>query len=1026
MDRTSRIPLALGIGLAALCARAATAEFPVTARTIEGHTVLDLRPAMNQSCFDDGAADNGTGGWTDEGLNDFRTYPPLDFGAKRYRGYLFDLVDPAQNNGRNLVMTGLPTTWPDLPTTVRLSGFEAKGSHLYVMHTEGRMAAADGEVGGVLTLEYADGTTARRELRFGKELANWYQGKWWSNCEEPRPDAPAMLKESGCDPDKFKQLGGENFPEIVLKHADAVRWPVTQGFNTVSRNWSVPVVFWALAWRHPHPEKAIRAVTLESAGKALIAVAAVTVSDTDFTLDRQTLGAMSRPPDAPAGFFEAIAAQAEEQTLPLLLAQPWSKGLRDVEIRSDRIVTVRLDQVAKFAELQQPKHFRIVSADDPAFAQGLVPDKVHRFSRASRYRPLAGQYQVFSDHWLHLVLPQPLKPGKAYRVEILPPLLPEADSLCRSLEFSLDRTPNPSFKVNQVGYSRAASVKHAYLSSYLGDGPPVDLAPFTRFEVRDEATGKRVLAGEVKLHAEKDIQGLDRLFLLDLSSLRPEGTFHLWIDGLGRSYPFRNGDGAARALYDLCHRGLYFQRAGIAIEPPHADRWPRPMAHDKVYVTKANLTHPGLNYGPVDPANPAAGPYHLPEGPKPIHGGHYDAGDFDLRPMHIRVPELLLTLYEGCPEKFADGQVSIPENGNGVPDILDEAAWNLLSLEYLQDYARDLRGLDGGVPPGYESYAHPAPGMGHEDTLPYFMRQVTAYFTFSAAANFAHAARLFRPFDAKRAARYLDRAERAWRYAVAQPDEPQPTLPKGGIDQGEGWEPRQLQGARAWAAGHLFAATGKDAYWQDFKAHYGEARAGVAGAVPYWAIVWGILGNDRPIPEPAVREQLRTRLLAAADKEVAFVAERGRLGYRAATPEGGGWGNTSCLPRNVEAATRAWLLTRRQDYLDAVATSIDFPLGMNPSEMSWMTGGGSACPMDPCSHNSLYDDEEEPLPGILIYGPTNAWQNSKVVLHPDKSAMGFYRRVVDAWGNIAGNEYTVWETQAPFLFAVGILLPDQP
>ena len=31
--------------------------------------------------------------------------------------------------------------------------------------------------------------------------------------------------------------------------------------------------------------------------------------------------------------------------------------------------------------------------------------------------------------------------------------------------------------------------------------------------------------------------------------------------------------------------------------------------------------------------------------------------------------------YEMAPRNFTDGELSIPESGNGVPDILDEAAW---------------------------------------------------------------------------------------------------------------------------------------------------------------------------------------------------------------------------------------------------------------------------------------------------------------------------------------------------------------
>ena len=81
--------------------------------------------------------------------------------------------------------------------------------------------------------------------------------------------------------------------------------------------------------------------------------------------------------------------------------------------------------------------------------------------------------------------------------------------------------------------------------------------------------------------------------------------------------------------------------------------------------------------------------------------------------------------------------------------------------------------------------------------------------------------------------------------------------------------------------------------------------------------------------------------------------------------------------------------------------------------------------MNPLNANCISDDVEEPTPGILIYGPSNYYKDNKSVLYPDKETMGFYRRVVDMHGFPAGCEYSVWETQAPFLFAVGALLPDR-
>jgi len=92
-------------------------------------------------------------------------------------------------------------------------------------------------------------------------------------------------------------------------------------------------------------------------------------------------------------------------------------------------------------------------------------------------------------------------------------------------------------------------------------------------------------------------------------------------------------------------------------------------------------------------------------------------------------------------------------------------------------------------------------------------------------------------------------------------------------------------------------------------------------------------------------------------------------------------------------STITFRMPREQKYLDAVAASVDFSLGMHPSEMSWMTGAGTVYPMDPCNLNCLDDGVEEPHPGILIYGPTGYWYDNQCVLYPDKSKMGFLEGV---------------------------------
>ena len=62
------------------------------------------------------------------------------------------------------------------------------------------------------------------------------------------------------------------------------------------------------------------------------------------------------------------------------------------------------------------------------------------------------------------------------------------------------------------------------------------------------------------------------------------------------------------------------------------------------------------------------------------YGFYQDAGDWDGYFTHLRVPLLLMSLYEIAPGNFADSEANIPESGNGIPDILDEAALLLVYL----------------------------------------------------------------------------------------------------------------------------------------------------------------------------------------------------------------------------------------------------------------------------------------------------------------------------------------------------------
>lgn len=143
----------------------------------------------------------------------------------------------------------------------------------------------------------------------------------------------------------------------------------------------------------------------------------------------------------------------------------------------------------------------------------------------------------------------------------------------------------------------------------------------------------------------------------------------------------------------------------------------------------------------------------LPE----VYGGWWDAGDFDRRTYHFQIIEDLTSVYLMFPENFSDGQLDLPESGNGIPDILDEAAWGA-------DVWRRAQNAAGGVGCWLEAVSHPQRTDPFNDPPRYYLALPTRessleYAAYAAKLAFAlkragalEKARLFHDSAARRSA----------------------------------------------------------------------------------------------------------------------------------------------------------------------------------------------------------------------------------------------------------------------------------
>lgn len=608
-------------------------------------------------------------------------------------------------------------------------------------------------------------------------------------------------------------------------------------------------------------------------------------------------------------------------------------------------------------------------------------------------------------HRLFLVLQAPLTEGTNYRIT--------APFGSVETRFQSGGTICESIKANQVGYHPRAARRYAFYAPWLGDLGGSTTSP-SDYQVVKAGSGEPALTGRPEPLGDSVVSG-GPVWRLDLSGLSEPGEYRIVIPGVGSSPSFRFGEDAAHHAFYVHLKGLYHQRCGTALVEPFT-RWTRPACHQELGVTDANP--PGF----ISRDRPSLGSV-------PAGGGHHDAGDFDVRLSHTLVAGYLLNAFELYPHKFTDGQLDLPESGNGIPDLLDEALWSIRAWEHLQE-------KDGGIRAGFETHRHPAYGevTAATDDLAYRAYRRHGHSTLAGGALMAYAARLVRPFQAARAKELLTNARRAWTFYQQHRDDPDYQ-----------WSP----GARLFAACQLYLATREPTYHEAMR-EPASLVFGIDGQKPKWPAEYlGHLANlpyldggmvvthyfagyllAADLPKEAVMEQaFREAILRRADEVQRDAAQPGFAAIKL-----GDWGASTAYGRYADYLFHAHRLTGERKYLDTAALLADWTLGANPAGRCFTTGIGWRPPYNPLSLDS-YDTIRRglgPVPGIVVYGITNSTGGAvyeRIVrdrMHPPFDATPAGRRYSDGWSLIMQNEYTVWETMAPNCLLHAALAPDRP
>jgi endoglucanase len=517
----------------------------------------------------------------------------------------------------------------------------------------------------------------------------------------------------------------------------------------------------------------------------------------------------------------------------------------------------------------------------------------------------------------------------------------------------------PAVRVNQLGYLTHLPKQATVVT---------DATTPQRWTLRD-SRNRTVASGQTSPHGMDAASG-DTVQLVDFSRATRTGSGFTLSVGDATSFGFTISDHVYDQLPNDALEFYYHQRSGIPIEArfvgaAHA----RPAGHAGLAPNLGD-TSVGCLAGTCD--------YSLD-----VAGGWYDAGDQGKYVVNggISVWELLSAyergqLVPGADRRaFADGTQAIPESRNHVPDILDEARWELEFLLSMQ------------VPAG-----QPLAGMAHHkvhdenwtglptrpdlDSQPRFLHPPSTAATLNLAAVAAQAARIWRHVDPAFARRALVAAQRAWAAAVAHPAILAPGTDSNG---GGAYDDTTVTDEFYWAAAELFVSTGARGYRDALTASPLYVGKSFTPGGFSWQSV-GALGDLTlalvPSRSPAARRAARAAVATAAS---GYLAVQRAQGYPVPISANEYvWGSNSQVLNNALVLGAAADYTHRRDFRDAAVSTLDYILGRNGLNQSYVAGYGEKASAN--LHDRTWAHQLDPsLPqapaGTIAGGPNSGLQD---------------------------------------------------
>jgi endoglucanase len=528
------------------------------------------------------------------------------------------------------------------------------------------------------------------------------------------------------------------------------------------------------------------------------------------------------------------------------------------------------------------------------------------------------------------------------------------------MDLGVCSVPKVSVRVNTVGFVTNSPKQATYA------GPA---ATFVIRSADDDSIVFPAMPGAAGPAINAIDSGEPEVHVVDFSDLDVPGEYYVDVAGIGSSEHFRIGDDVFVDAFHAAMLGMYGWRCGTAV----------------------SFSWQGTDFG--------HGACHLDD--KPALGGWHDAGDYGKYTNNGSFAlGMMLLAWDHFRDRLENIVLDVPEQDNGIPDYLDECAYQLgwlLGMQY----------DDGGVSDRITAANFdPLTTMPEASNLPRRMSDASTKATADFAAVAAHAARTFREFDPDLASRAEDAANKAWQFLLANTTPIPP--PATGFTGSYSGDPDTDD--RFWAAAEIFETTGDP----DALAAFEQASMGfqVAG---YWDWdnvanlgIFTYLASTRDGRDDSVVQHFTA---GAENTAMNLAMTAATHPYGRSLGSAYNWGINGTTARTSLALVVASQLDpdNANLYLGAVSQQLGHLFGRNYYGRSFVTGVGANPPLHPHHRPSIADGITPPWPGLLVGGPSKSDPAPATVWLDDEN-------------DFTSNEVAInWN--APLIYALAALLP---